>query len=626
MHLELMLRGITNSIIIFYFPRVCILSILLLVPVPFFFALLPPQTTNGQLITLKDLVTYQKQSNFIKEFKIPLQDRGLKGITTDSHGNPWFYHSTNKSSTVVMLEMTGMKYTQYDVGGKTVVDNAIINLAGGQLIFDGLRNAIWFTDARTNSIGKLDITSGNIQHFTILTPNSGPMGIALSPDNKNIWFTEITGNKIAALDIESSNNNNSRITEYPVIGPEGQDSGPTFLTFDKKGILWVTMSYSHSILRVEPWALVPGSKAMGISTFSLPKPDTFSPFGVVVTFSSNSNNNTSNKNNTVEKIFLSDHGSSRIILSSGYIDSDPLQSYTSYWTSPSKTYPTTLPSQLVVDKSGSNIYFPEHGGNRISKIDTKSGIMTEYDITTGPLSTALFISVSEDGKKVWFTEWASNKIAYLDATIPVPFRMQVEEKDVGTTPINLKVNEPKTLKVIITNGDTKNNSSSSPSSSSAPALLNEVELSIIGMTDSGLNGVTYTANPPRINMSNNTTSAVESEITLKAEEEGKTQPGLYTILVKSSAAEKDGLFVSLLYPLPIKLDVPVPKLVQPQSPQRSIENSKQNPLSDLFNIYDTSLRGILRLISLPTAIGLIGYMIYSRVKRSKTSKKNNVQK
>ncbi len=159
--------------------------------------------------------------------------------------------------------------------------------------------------------------------------------------------------------------------------------------------------------------------------------------------------------------------------------------------------------------------------------------------------------------------------------------MQVAEKDVGTTPINLKVNEPKTFKVMITNADKNINSTSSSSSSrSPPALLNEVELSIIGMTDSGLNGVTYTANPQRINMSNDTTNTVESEITLKAEEDGKTQPGQYTMMVKSSAAEKDGLFVSLLYPLPIKLDVPVPKPVQPQSPQSSIENSKQNPLSD----------------------------------------------
>lgn len=66
---------------------------------------------------------------------------------------------------------------------------------------------------------------------------------------------------------------------------------------------------------------------------------------------------------------------------------------------PFKKYPATLPSQIAVDKSGKYIYFPQHGGNRVSKIDTQSGIMTEYDIPTGPLSTAVFIAVSDDGKK-----------------------------------------------------------------------------------------------------------------------------------------------------------------------------------------------------------------------------------
>lgn len=75
------------------------------------------------------------------------------------------------------------------------------------------------------------------------------------------------------------------------------------------------------------------------------------------------------------------------------------ESYTSYWTSPSKKYPATLPSQIVVDRSTENVYFPQHGGNRISKIDIQSGIMTEYDIPTGPLSTAVFIAVSDDEKK-----------------------------------------------------------------------------------------------------------------------------------------------------------------------------------------------------------------------------------
>src|SRR5437762_6697225 len=77
------------------------------------------KVVNAQPITLKDMVTYEKQSNFIKEFKIPLSERGLKGITTDTLGNPWFYHSTFNSSTILRLEPTTMKITQYSVPGKT---------------------------------------------------------------------------------------------------------------------------------------------------------------------------------------------------------------------------------------------------------------------------------------------------------------------------------------------------------------------------------------------------------------------------------------------------------------------------------------------------------------------------
>jgi len=53
--------------------------------------------------------------------------------------------------------------------------------------------------------------------------------------------------------------------------------------------------------------------------------------------------------------------------------------------------------------------------------------MTEYDIPTGPLSTAVFLAISDDREKVWFTEYAANKIAYLDTSIPVPFQIQITQ-------------------------------------------------------------------------------------------------------------------------------------------------------------------------------------------------------
>lgn len=516
---------------------------------------------------LEDMVTYNKESNFIKEFQIPIQDIGLKGVTTDSQGNAWFYHSTNQTSSIIKLEPASGQFTSYDIEGNTVVDTPIINLAGGQLIFDDTRNVIWFTDARTNSVGKLDVQSGKMELIEIPTPKAGPMGIALSPDSNNIWFAEIIANKIGKLEVGSN-----KIDEYFT----GEETGPTFLTFDNDGILWVTLSYSNSVLRVQT-GLLGSIISSGMSSMTLPKPDRFSPFGIAVVTS-----------NETQKIFISDHSSSRVISSDA---NSNFQSYTSYWTSPSKIYPSTLPGQIASDKLG-NIYFPQHGGNRISKISTESGIMTEYDIPTGPLSTAVFIAVSDDGKRVWFTEWASNKVAYLDTTTQIPINIQVENAR-----ITLDRNEPKKVDVVLKADD-----------NSPLVSLKQVELAVLGMSESGLQGVTYTTQPQWVDMEKN--SVAESQINLKVEDNAK--PGTSTIMIRASTSERDQLIVSKLYPVIITLDVPEPI----QQSQKIFENRQDNDSSN-----NISLSDITKFLAILVAIGLIGFLIYGRLKRSKEIKK-----
>lgn len=554
-----------------------------------------------------DMITYSKQSNFIKEFDVPnnIQELGLKGITTDSDGNAWFYHATNKTTKIIKFEPENENFTQYNVGGKTVVDNAIINLAGGQLIFDKGRSVIWFTDARTNSIGKLDIRDGKIGLVNIPTPNSGPMGIALSPDGESIWFTEITGNKISSMDIESK-----RILEYPI----GKESGPTLLDFDNGGILWITQSYSNDILQAEPWMLIPNSnKSMGMFTFTLPEPDRFSPFGIALVNS---------KNYSSEKLIVSDHSSSRVIVSSTNNSgetSDILHSYTSYWTSPSNKYPATLPSQIVVDNSGKYVYFPQHGGNRISKIDIQSGVMTEYDIPTGPLSTAVFIAASDDGKKVWFTEWASNKIAYLDTTISIPLNFELEDKI--SPPIVLKSNQPPKTLYVQLNATEKGMVTPSPAVS-----LSEVELAVIGMTDLGLKGITYDAQPQRLNMERNSTSESKISLSLVKQDNRNDIPirlNQYTTMVKASVPEKDQQFVSLLSPVTIKLDLPaVVSGAQSEDDRQGREQENQGWIEGFIG--ELSLRNILRVIAITAAISLIGYLIYMRIKKHTKGQKQKM--
>lgn len=505
-----------------------------------------------------ELVTYEKHSSFIKEFPIPSEERGLRGITTDSEGNAWFLYSTNKTSTIFKLESASGKITQYPVKGETVADDPVINLAAGQLVFDKERNAIWFTDARVNSIGKLDVASGQIKLWQVPTEKSGPMGIALSPDGKSLWFAEITGDKIASFDIQSE-----KIAEYST----GEDSGPALLTFDEKEQLWVSLSFSDSIMLAQIGNLA-SNPSVGMVKMPLPKPDRFSPLGIAVSGG---------------KVYVSDHGSSRVIVAD---ENSGLKSYDVYWTSSSSSpalIPTTLPGQIVTDKRG-NIFFPQHGGNRISEI-RQDGLMTEYDIPTGPLSTVLFLTASDDGK-VWFTEWASNKVAYLDTSVQVPFEQKVQQQSVTLTK----------------SGAANIGVSIKSANSSSSLSLSQVEVGLAGMTESGLMGVTYQANPPRVNLQQN--ASAESNIQLKTQDNAK--PGTFTAMVRVQAPEQDGLIVSKSYPVKLVLDVPQPAT----QTGGALENNSQEP--NPFQIQD-----LIKALSVAAIVGLVGYIIYKRIKGRK---------
>ncbi len=516
------------------------------------------ESSFAQQLTTEDLVKYTKSSNFIKEFEIPVEQLGLKGITSDSTGNVWFYHSTNSSSTIIKMS-PDYKFEQYDISGATSVQNFVVALAGGQLVFDETRNVLWFTDARINSIGKLDVKSGQIQLIVIPTERAGPMGITLSNDKKTVWFTEILASKVAKLDP-----NTDKITEYST----GEDTGPTFLVFDKNDILWVTQSYSHNILRIQP-DLLDSVLINGMLSFTLPKPETFSPFGIAIV-----------GNQQKQKMIVSDHGSSRVILSD--IDSN-LSEFISYWTSPSNVYPQTLPGQIVSDGSG-NVYFPQHGGNRLSKISIDSGMMTEYDVPTGPLATIVFSAMAPDGGKVWFTEWASNKIGYLDTTIPIPYAINVQNNK-----IILDENDSNTINVELKSKTDILNLSTS-----------QVEIGLVGMTDSGLSGISYEVDPPRVNLAENNTKI---EISLAVQDGAK--PGTFSIMTRASTLEKDNNMISLLYPILVTLGVPESSN-DANIALRPDEIIKQIESSDLTMYLALSVSG-----------GLIAFLIYRRIKDQK---------
>jgi virginiamycin B lyase len=564
----------------------------------------PLQNIQGQLQQQADYIKSQLQSDFIKEFEVPIDNNGtgLKGITTDSKNNVWFYHNTNTSSTIIEFNPDNKTFTKFPIVKKTNVDNAITNLAGGQIIYDKTRNLIWFSDARTNSLGKLNLTGKQIELYNIPTDNSGIMGITLSPDNKSIWFAEIIGNNIGRFDIESNN-----ILEYPT----GHYTGPTLLTFDNDGFLWSSLSYSNEILRIEPWMLIPGIEFNGMLKIKLKESDIFSPFGI--SFVSGKKND----NNKTDTLFVSDHGSSRIIAIPLYnqnILNEVIENYTSYWTAPSKNFPNTLPSEIVSDKKG-NIYFAEHGGNRIAKFSTDTKTMTEYEIPTGPLATTVFISLSHDNTKVWFTEWASNKIGYLNVTKQIPIKMLLTSESLSDKPIifnNNNTSYQTNVSVIRNNFTTSNQENLS---------LSNIALSISGMTDSGPEGITYSFIPQRINLTQNDNA--NSLLQLNMVKDDKLQSENNTLMIIANTFNKDNLTTSILQHLPISIIKSVESYADSSSSlekttanyknSNQLKNSSQEPEINLINI--------IKYLSLAIAIILVGFIIYKKIKNRDELKK-----
>jgi streptogramin lyase len=488
----------------------------IIIPVLFFVTIFSSiHYVNAQQINASDFVYYSQKSSFITEYDVPVSDFGLKGITTDDLGNVWLYHSNNTSSKIIKFAKQSQQFTQYDIEKSTETTDMIINLAGGQIIYE--YDNVWFTDTRTNSIGRLDPNTREINLYSIPTKNSGPFGLAFEPNHKRLWFTEFASNKLAVLDVNSNS-----IQEFDL--KEG--SGPIFIAFDKSGDMWITLSYLHSILRINLEEL--SIKGLNFEEYSLPKPDTFSPFGITIL-----------DDLGVQKIVLSDHGSNRIILSDL---ASNLESYSSYWTSPPSVYPQTLPGQVVSDKKG-NIFFAQHGGNRISKITNNT--MTEFEIPTGPLSTTVYLTVSND--KVWFSEVLANKIGSLDLNNEIPIKIDLSQS-------YLSLGDKQDSLDVFISGNQSN-------------LLGDISLSLVGMTDSGIQGIEYSFIPNKINF---TESIAKSTLNVSA----KNLPsGFYDAMIQVSMHDSinKNMTVSFLKPISISINDMREQSVMTQTKDSSIE-------------------------------------------------------
>ncbi|MDH4216744.1 MAG: hypothetical protein OEV23_07640, partial [Gallionella sp.] len=154
-------------------------------------------------------------------------------IVSGPNGNMWF------------VEGNGNKIAKITTAG---VITEYANTAGGwpQDLAVGPDGNIWFTDQgitgggdpafnANGAIGKLDIATGIITKYPLLTANTQANFITLGPDGA-MWFTQSNGIDTAPA---SGSNLVARITMAGVI-TEFPNTGGAFITTGSDGNLWLT--------------------------------------------------------------------------------------------------------------------------------------------------------------------------------------------------------------------------------------------------------------------------------------------------------------------------------------------------------------------------------------------------
>ncbi|MCS4538776.1 MAG: hypothetical protein HYY67_07970 [Thaumarchaeota archaeon] len=349
-----------------------------------------PDKDQRSMETEGSMIPERVHTSYITEYLLPTPESGPMAITVDHKGEVWvaatnitkLVHFNPISKTFREFKIPKVNWTS--IWGMTVDSSGMI----------------WFTSTNDNSVWSFNPKDNTFKQYNVPTPDSFPMQIAIDQQG-SIWFTELYAGKLGQIIPDTG-----VIAEYKV--PRNK-SGPAGLSIDIKGDIWFADAFANTITKFSPRNSTFVDYAATESIFS--------PTGIVTDSSA---------------VWFLEHGGSLF----GRLNQSD-NSITKYATSITGTFPTTLPYWLAIDKVG-NIWFNEHSGNRIARFDPKSETLVEYElpkgrIGTGAIVNALEFAIAPDGN-VWFAEWTENKIGMINASASPPFKLEVNQRRISTTP------------------------------------------------------------------------------------------------------------------------------------------------------------------------------------------------
>jgi len=226
----------------------------------------------------------------------------------------------------------------------------------------GTDGSLWYTGLLSNTLGRLDTSTGMIKEYRLRMPDSGPHG--LTADRKgNIWFTAKFKAYIGRLNPQTG-----EVTEYPM--PVRSAKDPHSLVFDAKGILWFTVQQGNFVGQLDPQT--------GMIILKTSPTQDSRPYGIAI--------------DSTGVPFYCELGTNKI----GRIN--PANMKITEYTLPKGA----RPRRLAIGRNDI-IFYTDYQRGYLGALDSKSGKVEEWLSPGGRSSRPYGIAVTPEGA-VWFSE------------------------------------------------------------------------------------------------------------------------------------------------------------------------------------------------------------------------------
>ena len=442
-------------------------------------------------------------NEYVKEYKIPTACTQPLAITVDHNGIVWFAQTnTGKVAKFNPLTETFTEYdnTEWEDVEKIFIMTALENnvepaklrsmMWGMDYFPDG---SIWFTDETTDAIWKFSIDTESYDRISYSQTEEGKSSLPqkLVIEGSKIIINDFSGGQLSFLDY-AQDREGLRHYAIPSIMPDAVTSD--FAIDSEKNVWYTNWVPSGQGILVKfdypgyEFQSTQGEVTQGlllqdfVEWYNFPVGLT-TPNGVAV--------------GPDQNIWLAD-------TSSNYFFSfDPkTEEFTKYTTSiptidsygnASGIIKNPVSRPYWIEHYNGNLIMNEQTANRIGVFNPFTEILTEYTVPSRNANwsdcegidycgVAQVFDFAAYGGKIWFTEWVENNIGVVDTSIPLPFSIDIDTKE-----ITLKKGETIAVTLQVTKIPSQHNMQSVNVNYSTTATFSDIiitpELNNFSLTD-----------------------------------------------------------------------------------------------------------------------------------------------